>query len=132
MSEEEKKVKKPKSKARKIIEWVLTGIFVALFAAIGIAQIDGMVHKKDHYNQALKFGYGTFVVQTESMEPDYKKGYALVTYYDDADKLYQMYLEGKKIDVTFYYDNTTYLPAARPQKPEKLQCGNLRQYYGSG
>ena len=131
MSEEVKKVKKPKSKARKIVEWVLTGIFVALFAVIGIAQIDGMVHKKDHYNQALKFGYGTFVVQTESMEPDYKKGYALVTYYDDADKLYQMYLEGKKIDVTFYYDNTTYLPAARPQKPENqvlTQCIEPEQY----
>ena len=131
MSEEVKKVKKPKSKARKIIEWILTGIFVALFAVIGIAQIDGMVHKKDHYNQALKFGYGTFVVQTESMEPDYKKGYALVTYYDDADKLYQMYLEGKKIDVTFYYDNTTYLPAARPQKPENqvlTQCIEPEQY----
>ena len=131
MSEEVKKVKKPKSKARKIIEWVLTGIFVALFAVIGIAQIDGMVHKKDHYGQALKFGYGTFVVQTKSMEPDYKKGYALVTYYDDADKLYQMYLEGKKIDVTFYYDNTTYLPAARPQKPENqvlTQCIEPEKY----
>ena len=119
MSEEEvKKVKKPKSKARKIIEWVLTGIFVALFAVIGIAQIDGMVHKKDHYNQALKFGYGTFVVQTESMEPDYKKGDALVTYYDDADKLYHDYVAGKKIDVTFYYDDSTRLPGARPQKAE--------------
>ena len=118
MSEEVKKVKKPKSKARKIIEWVLTGIFVALFAVIGIAQIDGMVHKKDHYNQALKFGYGTFVVQTESMEPDYKQGDALVTYYDDADKLYNDYVAGKKIDVTFYYDDSTRLPGARPQKAE--------------
>ena len=118
MSEEEKKVKKPKSKARKIIEWVLTGIFVALFAVIGIAQIDGMVHKKDHYNQALKFGYGTFVVQTESMEPVYKKGDALVTYYDDADKIYKDYVAGKKIDITFYYDDSTRLPGAKPQKEE--------------
>ena len=121
MSEEVKKVKKPKSKARKIIEWVLTGIFVALFAVIGIAQIDGMVHKKDHYNQALKFGYGTFVVQTESMDPDYKKGDALVTYYDDADKIYKDYLAGKKIDVTFYYDDSTRLPGARPLE-EKNQA----------
>ena len=118
MSEEVKKVKKPKSKARKIVEWVLTGIFVALFAVIGIAQIDGMVHKKDHYGQALKFGYGTFVVQTESMEPTYKKGYALVTHFDDADQLYKMYQEGKTVDVTFFYDNSTRLPGARPLKPE--------------
>ncbi len=131
MSEEEKKVKKPKSKARKIIEWVLTGIFVALFAVIGIAQIDGMVHKKDHYGQALKFGYGTFVVQTESMEPDYKKGYALVTYYDDADKIYKDYVAGKKVDITFYYDDSTRLPGAKPQKPENqalTECIEVAEY----
>lgn len=131
MSEEEKKVKKPKSKARKIIEWVLTGIFVALFAVIGIAQIDGMVHKKDHYGQALKFGYGTFVVQTESMEPDYKKGYALVTYYDDADKIYKDYVAGKKVDITFYYDDSTRLPLAKPQKPENqalTECIEVAEY----
>ena len=131
MSEEAKKVKKPKSKARKIIEWVLTGVFVALFAVIGIAQIDGMVHKKDHYNQALKFGYGTFVVQTESMDPDYKKGDALVTYYDDADKIYKDYSAGKTVDVTFWYDDSTRLPGARPQKAENqvlTECINAPEY----
>ena len=125
MSEEEKKVKKPKSKARKIIEWVLTGVLVAIFAVLGIAQIDGMVHKKNHFGQMLKFGYGTFVVQTESMEPTYKKGYALVTYYDDADKLYQMYQEGKQVDVAFYYDNTTVLLGARPEKAENQALTEL-------
>ena len=125
MSEEEKKVKKPKSKARKIIEWVLTGVLVAIFAVLGIAQIDGMVHKKDHFGQMLKFGYGTFVVQTESMEPTYKKGYALVTYYDDADKLYQMYQEGKQVDAAFYYDNTTVLLGARPEKAENQALTEL-------
>ena len=36
MSEEEKKkVKRPKSTARKVIEWVLTGIFGALFLVLG-------------------------------------------------------------------------------------------------
>ena len=112
MSEEVKKVKKPKSKARKIVEWVLTGIFVALFAVIGIAQIDGMVHKKDHYNQALKFGYGTFVVQTESMEPEYKKGFALVTKYGGFDNMFKEYEAGKKIDLTFYYSDDAYNEAS--------------------
>ena len=92
---------------------------------LGIAQIDGMVHKKDHFGQMLKFGYGTFVVQTESMEPTYKKGYALVTYYDDADKLYQMYQEGKQVDVAFYYDNTTVLLGARPEKAENQALTEL-------
>ena len=111
MSEEVKKVKKPKSKARKIIEWVLTGIFVALFVVIGVAQIDGLVHKKDHYNQTIRFGYGTFVVETDSMERDadrnkvYGVKSAIITYLDNADKIYKDYLAykgtDKHIDVTF-------------------------------
>ena len=118
MSEEEKKVKKPKSKTRKIIEWVLTGIFGVFFIILGIGQIDGMVHQKDHYGQTLKYGYGTFVVKTESMEPVYKKNDALVTHYPNVDKLYNDYVAGKTIDVTFWYDGTTRLPDAVPLKEE--------------
>ena len=102
MSEEAKKVKKPKSKARKIIEWVLTGLFVAIFAVLGVAQIDGMVHKKDHYNQTIRFGYGTFVVQTESMEPKYKVKSAIVTYLDSPEQLLKRYNKGETIDITFF------------------------------
>ena len=102
MSEEKKVVKKPKSKARKIIEWVLTGIFAALFIVIGIAQIDGMVHKKDHYNQVIRFGYGTFVVQTESMEPKYKVKTALVTYLDSPEAIMKRFEKGEEVDVTFF------------------------------
>ena len=102
MSEEvkAKRVKKPKSKARKIIEWVLTGLFVALFAVIMAGQIDGWVHKKDHYNQQIRFGYATFVVQTDSMEPDYKVKSAIVTYLEPADKIYQRYQKKEKVDLT--------------------------------
>ena len=130
MSEEEKKVKKPKSKARKIIEWVLTGLFLVVFAVLGIAQIDGMVHKKDHFNQTLKFGYGTFVVQTESMEPVYKKGYALVTKYGDFDNIYKDYNAGKKVDLTFYYDYNAFneasaseysQPKSNPQLTKRIE-----------
>jgi len=104
MSEQvkEKRIKKPKSKARKIIEWVITGIFLALFAVLMAAQIDGMVHKKDHYNQQIRFGYATFVVQTDSMEPDYKVDSAIITYLDDADKIYELFKANKKVDLTFY------------------------------
>ncbi len=109
MSEEEKKVqKKPKSKARKITEWVLTGIFLVIFAILGIAQIDGMVHKNEHHGQMLKFGYGTFVVQTESMEKTYMKGDALVTKLQSADAIYKDFQAGKTIDVTFYYSYDAY------------------------
>lgn len=110
MSEEEikKAPKKQKSKARKIVEWVLTGIFLVLFAIVSIAQIDGMAHKKDHFGQTLKFGYGTFVVKTESMEPEYKKGDALVTQLQSADAIYKDFQAGKTVDVTFYYNNDAY------------------------
>ena len=101
MSEEEKKVKKPKSKTRKILEWVLTGFFLVLFAIVGVAQIDGMVHKKDHYGQLIRFGYSNYVVETESMEPKYKKGTAIIDFLEDADKIYSRYQKGDEINVTF-------------------------------
>ena len=97
----EKRVKKPKSKARKIIEWILTGLFLVLFAFVLAGQIDGLVHKKDHYNQQLRFGYGTFVVQTDSMDPKYKVGTALITYNEDADKIYERFNKGEDVDITF-------------------------------
>jgi signal peptidase I len=113
MSEQvkETRVKKPKSKARKIIEWVLTGIFLALFAFVLAGQIDGMVHKKEHYNQQLRFGYGTFVVKTDSMEPKYMVGTALITYNEDADKIYERFQKGEEVDITFvdvYNTNNEY------------------------
>ena len=110
MSEEEKvkAPKKQKSKARKITEWVLTGLFLVLFAIVGIAQIDGMAHKNEHFGQTLKFGIGTFVVKTESMEPKYKKGDALVTQLQSFDKIYKDYQAGKTVDVTFWYDSNAY------------------------
>lgn len=125
MSEEKKKVKKPKSKARKIIEWVLTGVFLAIFAVLGIAQIDGMAHKKDHFDQTLKFGFGTFVVQTKSMSPVYKEGDALVTKYGAFDDMFKDYNAGKTIDVTFYYNYNAYDEAStniysQPQKNPQL------------
>ena len=103
MSEEEKKkrVKRPKSKARKIIEWVITGIFLALFAFVMAGQIDGMIHKNEHYNQQIRFGYATFVVQTDSMEPEYKVKSAIITYLESADKIYKRYQKKEKVDLTF-------------------------------
>lgn len=127
MSEEEKKKeqKKPKSKARKITEWVLTGIFLVFFVILGIGQIDGMIHKKDHFNQTLKFGYGTFVVQTESMEPAYKKGFAIVTKLESFESIYKRYQSGKTVDVTFVYNQQCYNeananPLSQPQENPQL------------
>ena len=125
----EEKAKKPKSKTRKIIEWVLTGIFLAVFAVVGLAQIDGLVNKKSHYNQQIRFGYGTFVVQTDSMEPEYKVKTAIITYLEDADKIYKSYQAGKDIDVTFFDAYTGENEYTKPMDhPELTRRTSATQY----
>ena len=103
MSEQvkEKRVKKPKSKARKIVEWVLTGIFLAIFGFVMVAQIDGLIHKKEHYGQLIRFGYATFVVKTPSMEPKYKVNTALITFNDKASDIVDRFNKGEEVDITF-------------------------------
>ena len=138
MSEEKKKApKKPKSKTRKIIEWVLTGIFAVIFIILGIGQIDGMVHQKDHHNQMLKFGYGTFVVQTDSMEKDvnnktvYGVKSAIITHLDSPESIYKDYLKGKTIDVTFYDSytaETAYTTPDHTKNPELTTRTPSAQY----
>lgn len=97
-----KRVKKPKSKARSIIEWVLTGVFGVFFIICAIGNLDGMINAKKHYNQNLRFGYGSFLVLTNSMEPKYKVNYALITKYEDPEKIYQKWQAGKTIDLSFW------------------------------
>ena len=120
MKEENKKEKKPKSKVRKIIEWVLTGIFLAIFAVVGIAQIDGLVNKNKHYGQQVRLGYATFVVQTDSMEPKYKVKSAIITYLEDVDKLYKSYQNGAVIDVTFFDAYTSDTEYTKPMNHPQL------------
>lgn len=103
----EQKPKKKKSLARRIIEWVVTGIFGIAFVFFAIAQIDGMIHKKDNYNQNICFGYGSFVILTDSMVPKYNVKDAIITKKIDSDIVYQKYLtyledETKTVDLTFF------------------------------
>lgn len=96
-----KKEKKPKSKARKIIEWVLTGIFAGLFAFFAIGQVMGMVNRNKNYTQTLTYDYGTFVITTDSMEPEYKVGTAIITHKDSAKSIADNFKAGKVMDVSF-------------------------------
>ena len=82
------KKKKKKSKVQSIIEWVATGIFGVLFVIVGIGQIDGMIHKKEHYNQEIRLGFGSFIVKTDSMK-EYPKKSAIITYLEKADTVYE-------------------------------------------
>ena len=118
----EKKEKKPKSKARKIVEWVLTGIFAAAFVAMGAAQIDGLVHRKDHYGVMIRFGTGNFIVQTDSMVPVYPVKSAIVTVAKKPAELYEMFMKGETIDITFMDCYTTYNEWTTPTN-EKIPEG---------
>ena len=99
--QEPTKKKRPKSKARKIIEWVLVGIFLAIAAVIGAGQIDGMVHKDQYYGQSIRFGVGSFYVLTNSMQGVYDEGTAIITYREDVGKIYSDFKSGVTIDMTF-------------------------------
>lgn len=75
MSEEQpkkKREKKPKSKVRRILEWVFTGIFLAAFAFFGVMFIVGQVTKKENHNVPNYGGMQILDVLTDSMEPKYK------------------------------------------------------------
>lgn len=130
MSEEEKKkrVKKPKSKVRKTIEWILTGLFLVLFGIVMAAQIDGMVHKKEHYNQQIRFGYGTFMVKTDSMEPKYKVNTALITYNEDPEKITNRFNNGETVDLTFVHvpiaDTEYTIPVSHPELTNRTNKGS--------
>lgn len=97
----EKKVKKEKSKARKIIEWVLFGVFGAACAFVLAANVSAMINKKKNYGQSIRFGVGTFVILTDSMEPEIKPDDFIVTYKEDVKKFGERLEKGEIIDVTF-------------------------------
>lgn len=92
---------KNKSKARKIVEWVLFGLFGAMFAFVMAANIDGIVHRKENYGQTIRFGTGSFIILTNSMEPEIKKDDAIITYKEDIKTFKSRLEKGEKIDITF-------------------------------
>ena len=96
------KAKKQKGKVRKILEWVFLSIFGVAAAFMMVATIDGMVHKKDHYGQSIRFGIGTFKVQTDSMEPDIMVGDMIITKAEDVTKFKERLDNGETIYVTFF------------------------------
>ena len=95
------KVKKEKSKARKIIEWVLFVVFGAACALVLAANVSGMINKKKNYGQSIKFGYGTFIILTNSMEPEIHVNDFILTHKEDVEKFGSRLSNGENIDVTF-------------------------------
>ena len=90
-SNDGKKKKKPKSKARKVLEWVITIVFAGLFVFFGIGQIDAMIHKKENFGQNLPYGYGSMIIRTNSMEPEYKVKSAIITHKISGDAIFKKF-----------------------------------------
>lgn len=89
---DKKEEKKPKSKLRKTLEWVFTGIFGVLIVALGVINVARWTNKDGYI-----FNYLFPQVLSESMEPDYMTNEVIVVKKVDVDTL--------KVgdDITFYY-----------------------------
>ena len=96
-----KKEKKAKSKARKIVEYALLGVFGVIFGVVLAGNISSMIHKKDNYGQPIRFGIGTFQIRTSSMEPDIGKGTIVISKKEDTTKFAQRLQNKETIDVVF-------------------------------
>ena len=92
----DKKEKKPKSKARKIVDWVITGVFATLIVGLGVIQIINRFSK----NQNL-FGAQFQKVLTDSMAPTYKVNDIIFITKADPDNLVKRVEQGQNVDVSF-------------------------------
>ena len=96
-----KKPKKKKSLARKIFEYVFTGFFGAIAVFIVVGMINGEAHKGENYGQSIRFGFGSFIILTNSMEPEIPQDSAIITYKDDPTAIYNCFMLGQQFDITF-------------------------------
>jgi len=97
-----KKEKKPKSKVRKVFDWVITCLFGGLFITVAIFQLISINSAKTNYGVPNFNGHQTLVVLTDSMQPDYMVGSAVFVNKVDPSTL--------KVgdDITFYYSPWSY------------------------
>ena len=118
-----KREKKKKSKARKIVEWVLFAVFGAIFIFILAGNINGEVHKKENYGQSIRFGIGSFVVLTDSMEPEIPTDSAIITYKQDVVNLVADFNAGQTIDLAFADVYSNFVPVGFVPDGEDFQIG---------
>ena len=96
-----KKPKKKKSLARKIFEWTFFIIFGAFAIFVIAGNIQGEIKKSENYGQSIRFGIGSFIVLTDSMEPEIGQDSAIITYQTDVSDIYARFNKGETIDITF-------------------------------
>ena len=131
------KPKKKKSKARSIIEWILFGFFGLACAFIVAGLIDGEVHKKENYGQSIRFGIGSFIVLTNSMEPEIPQDSAIITYKEEAKTVQKRFEKGAKVDITFFNTTSIYTAGFVPDDPtlntpirtDRVMTHRLREFH---
>lgn len=94
-----KKEKKPKSKVRKIIDWVVTGVFATLIVGLAVIQI---INKTTN-NQNI-FGSQYQRVLTDSMSPVYKVNDIISVRKANPENICERVNNGENVDVSFYWE----------------------------
>ena len=136
---ENKKVKKPKSKVRKIIEWIGTGILGIVFLFAATCNIAKMVtSKKNAYGKGDAFGYSSYIVLTKSMDPVYPVDSAIIAYkekpqkiVDDFNAIKDLNLDGqdpRNINLTFVDAYSKPVASSFPNKTK--QTDNVKDNNG--
>lgn len=115
------KEKKPKSKVRKIIDWVVTGLTALLLVGFGTIFIVSKTSK----NQTV-FGVTYQRVITDSMVPVYKVSDIIVVNKTSPESLLKRYNEGKDVDVSFNPSKVVkWENSARPNKEALAKIGSM-------
>ena len=126
------RVKKPKSKTRKILEWVLFGVFGAAAAVVLAGNISGMIHQKENFGQSIRFGVGNFIVLTESMEPEIPKDAAIITFKENVESFVARFEKGETVDITFQGERPTthndFVPDTPKFRPENMGKATYPDY----
>lgn len=128
---DEQEVKKPKSKIRKILEWVATAIIGILFAFAAVCNVAKLLNRDDHYGQGNAFGFSNYVVLTDSMEPIYPVDSVIITYLEDPEDIAQKWKEisplnldptdERCINLTFFDAYEKRIPSPKSQYYDQTQ-----------
>ena len=94
----ESKVKKPKSKARKIIEWIGTIILGIVFVFAAVCNIAKLTTRNE-YGEGNAFGFSSYLVLTDSMEPLYPVDTAIITYKEKPEVIVEKWNEIKDLNL---------------------------------
>ena len=122
----EKQEKKPKSKLRKAIEWTGTALLGIVFAFVAVCNVAKLLTRNE-YGQGTSFGYSSYVVLTNSMEPSYKVKTAIIAYKDDPQKICDMFDEIKDLNLEMDDErniNLTFFDAYKGKHPTGIDSIN--------